>query len=147
MRKLISWFFLLILAACNRPTPIPPPPIPGPAVLGDGVLIANWEYFGPNAVERLPELSANVKEVGNDVYEVRLVQKERGFDLVWSQLPCATQPVIIIHDNASIEFWPGEGVGFCEAMSVLHMLTVEFQTTTPIEKWEFVLYPPPESDG
>lgn len=150
MRQLIPTAALLVglaLSACTTET-LTPPPVQGPAVIGDNVEIEAWEYLGPEAVESLPSLSAGVRDVGKDIYQVRLIQKDSGFDLVWGQLPCATQPVVVVHADASIEFWPGEGLGeVCEAMEVFHKLTVKWHTTVPFEQWEFTLHPPPEPDA
>jgi hypothetical protein len=119
--------------------------------LGDNVEIKGWEYLGPESVDHFPPLSANVREVGNGVYEIRLVRREYGFDLVWGQLPCATQPVVIVHADAFIEFWPGTQPAAqtepCEAMSVGHMLTVQWETDMPFEEWSFILHPPPEPES
>lgn len=126
-------------------TPIPPP-VQGPAVLGDNVEIKDWEYLGPESVEFFPSLSANVREVGKEIY---LVRRNDGFDLVWGQLPCATQPVMIVHADAVIEFWPGTGIANieepCEAMLVGHRLTVQWETDIPFEEWKFIFHPPPLS--
>ena len=134
------------MSACAKE--VPPPPVQGPAVLSDGIEIEDWEYLGPNAVESFPQLSATVREVGNDIYQARLIQRDDGFELVWSQLPCATQPVVVIHADMSIEFWPGESVDpHCVAMGVLHMLTVRLHTDIPTEQWEFTIHTPPEPDA
>ena len=131
-------------------TPIPPP-VQGPAVLGDNVEIKDWEYLGPESVESFPSLSANVKEVGNNVYEIRLVRTDYGFDLIWTEFPCATQPVVIVHADAVIEFWPGgkpaARIEPCEAMSVGHMLTVQWDIDIPFEQWKFILHPPPQPEA
>jgi hypothetical protein len=125
------------------PAPIPPA-VQGPAVLGDGVKIEDWEYLGPEAIESFPPLSTTVREVGADIQEVRLGWRPDGFDLVWNQFPCATEPVLVVRADATIEFWSGEIVGpDCEAMAVLHMLTVNWQTSIPFEDWNFILHSPP----
>jgi hypothetical protein len=167
MPRFITTFLFISLTctACtiiiSTPTPSPPPPtatptaIPppaqGPAVIGDNVEIGDWEYLGPEAVESLPPLSASVREVGTDeedfykgLYEARLVWIEDGLELLWITYPCSTQPVVVVHSDATIEFWPGEIVGpDCEAMGVIHKLTVQWQTSIPFEDWKFILHPPP----
>lgn len=153
-------FFLLInliSIACSTSTPTPtptsasqtstpiPPPVQGPAVLGDNVEIKDWEYLGPESVESFPSLSANVREVGREIY---LVRRDYGFDLVWLEVVCATQPVVIVHADAVIDFWPGGSIEeTCEAMGVGHMLTVQWETDIPFEKWKFIFHPPPEPES
>jgi hypothetical protein len=137
----------LTLSACTRIAPIPPP-VEGPAVVGDGVEIEAWEYLGPDMYGSQPPLPADAIEVGNDIYDVRLLWKKDGFDLVWSTFLCATQPVVVVHADASIEFWPGESVEpRCVAMGVSHMLTVKMHTSIPPEQWKFTLHPPPEPEA
>jgi len=124
-------------------TPIPPP-VQGPAVLGDNVEIEDWEYLGPESIESFPSRSANVRGVGKDIY---LVRRDYGFDLVWSQVVCATQPVVIVHADAVIEFWPAAKIEPCEAMGVGHMLTVQWDTDIPFGAWKFIFHPPPEPEA
>jgi hypothetical protein len=118
MHRLLTTFLFisLIFTACTISTPTPgpptqtatptliPPPAQGPVVLGDEVEIEKWEYLGPDAVELFPVLSANVRDVGNDVDQVRLVWKEDGFELFWITYRCSTQPVLVVHADATIEF-------------------------------------------
>ena len=151
----VLFLFLLIgfiFTACSTSTPIPtsqtstpiPPPVQGPAVLGDNIEIKDWEYLGPESIESFPSPSANVREVGKEIY---LVRRDDGFDLVWGQLPCATQPVVIVHVDAVIEFWPGAAIKEpCEAMLVGHMLTVQWETDIPFE-WNFIFHPSPQPES
>jgi hypothetical protein len=109
--------------------------------LGDNVEIKDWEYLGPESVESFPLLSADVREVGREIY---LVRRDYGFDLVWLEVVCATQPVVSVHADAVIEFWPGASIEeTCEAMGVGHMLTVQWETDIPFEQWKFTLHRPP----
>jgi hypothetical protein len=142
--------------------------VQGPAVVGDGIEIEAWEYLGPDMAGIRPPLPADAMEVGNDIYEARLSWKEDRFDLVWSSFLCATQPVVVVHADATIEFWPGEitdqfavyideeSIEFgrgenvepqCVAMGVSHMLTVKMHTDIPSNQWTFTLHPPPEPDA
>ena len=157
----LSLFLLIdfIFTACSTSTPTStpvspfqtstptPPPVQGPAVLGDNVEIKDWEYLGPESVESFPLPSANVREVGDSEYEIRLIRKDYGFDLVWTEFPCATQPVVIVYADGVIEFWsggkPAERIEPCEAMSVGHMLTVQWDTDIPFEQWKFIFHRPP----
>jgi hypothetical protein len=158
-RSFVVILFLLIdfiFKSCSTSTPIStpqtstpiPPPVQGPAVLGDNVEIKDWEYLGPESVESFPSLSANVREVGKDIY---LVRRDYGFDLVWIQLPCATEPVMIVHADAVIEFWPAAKIESteppCEAMGMGHMLTVRWETDIPFDEWKFIFHPPPEPEA
>lgn len=113
--------------------------------MGQGVEIESWEYLGPDAVESMPFPSANVRAVDFSTWEIRLIRTENGFELVWGELPCSTQPVVIVHAEATIEFWPGEGTnpGFCEAMQAFHKLSVQWETDIPFDEWEFIFHPPP----
>lgn len=131
------------MAASQTSTSIPPP-VQGPAVLGDNVGIKDWEYLGLESVESFPSLSANVREVGKDIY---LVRKDYGFDLIWLEVSCATQPVAIVHADAVIEFWPAAKIEPCEAMGVGHMLTVQWETDIPFAEWKFIFHPPPEPES
>ena len=160
--RLIPTFILigLIVVACNTPgsgpTPTPsstpptviptpiPPPVQGPAVVGDKVEIEDWEYLGPESIESLPPLSDTVREVGpDDVFEARLAWRPDGFDLVWIAFPCAKEPVVVVHADATIEFWPADRIWpTCEAMAVVHMLTAQWQTSIPFEDWKFIYHPP-----
>ena len=119
-------------------TPIPPP-VQGPAVLGDGVEIEDWEYLGPESIESFPSLSANVREVGRDLY---LVRRDYGFDLMWIQVVCASQPVVVIRADAVIEFWSATKIPPCEAMGVGHVLNVHWETDIPFDEWKFIFHPP-----
>lgn len=159
IRSLIfTTFLLIILTSCSPPTqtqtppktiPSPtvvPPPVQGPAVLGDNVEIEAWQYLGPEAVEAMPNSSTTVRNVDVSPYEMRLVRKNDGFELIWFQVACATYPVVVVHPDAVIEFWHGE-VPFCEAMGVLHQLTVQWQTDIAFEDWKFIFHPPPEPES
>lgn len=129
------------------PTPtLIPPPVQGPAVLGDNVEIGEWEYLGPEAVESLPNLSATVRNVDVSHHEIRLIRNEDGFELVWSQVVCATQPVVVVRADAVIEFWHGE-IPPCEDMGVFHKLTVQWQTDIPFEDWKFIFHPSPAPES
>lgn len=158
IRALIFTAFILeTLTACatvtTTPTPytIPastliPPPIQGPAVLGDHV--ENWEYLGPEAVESMPVASDNVRNVDAALREIRLIRTEDGFELVWIELICSTQPVVVVHSDARIEFWPGASVNpDCEEMGVGHKLTVQWQTDIPFGEWKFIFHPPPPPES
>ena len=139
-------------AVTGDASPPIPPPVQGPAVIGDDAVgIEDWEYLGPNAIQALPLpqwLGTDAREVGTDLNPVWLVPNEGGFDLAWGQFPCATQPVVVVHANNSIEFWPGDIVGEdCDAMGTFHLLTVKLQPNIPLDQWQFTLHPPSGSDG
>jgi len=111
------------------------------------VEIVDWECLGPDAAESLPPLSVEVREVGDDVHQARLIWKDDGFELVRGGLVCATQPVVVVHDDVSIGFCPGEIIGEdCVAREAFHKLTVELYTSLPFDQWRFTLYPPPDVD-
>jgi hypothetical protein len=141
---IILVLLVVAVSTCTKDTPLPPP-VQGPAVLADAHLeIFDWEYLGPDAVDSLPSLSAKVREVGDDVHQARLVWKDDGFELVWGGFVCATQPVVVVHNDLSIEFWPGEILGDdCIAREAFHKLTVELHTSIPL----YQLNNPGESPG
>lgn len=150
---------LVILTACSSsistevlqtpPSPtLIPPPAQGPAVLGDNVELESWEYLGPESVDSLPNPSATIRKVDVSPYEIRLLNTDEGFKLVWGALLCSTQPVVVVHSDAMIEFWPGESTNpDCVEMQVLHLLTVQWQTDIPFENWNFIFHPPPEPES
>ena len=115
------------------------------------VEIEEWEYFGPNAIQALPLPQCSdtgAREVGTDLNPVWLVPNKGGFDLAWGQFACATRPVVVVHANNSIEFWPGDIVGEdCDAKGTFHLLTVKLQPNIPLDQWQFTLHPPSGSDG
>ena len=122
---------------------LPTPTVPGPTVMGKGTEIETWNYFGPDATQSIPAPSSNIRDVGNEVYEARLIQTENGFDIVWGQMRCATQPTVIVYADATIEFWPGDIVGEdCEAAELFHKLTVTWHTNVPFGQWDFIFHPP-----
>lgn len=160
MRSLVfTAFVFVILTACSTPTPsktpqttpsptLLPPPVQGPAVLGDNVELEGWEYLGPEVIEALPNASATVREVDILPYQIRLIKTEEGFDLAWGALLCSTQPVVVVHSEATIEFWPGESTNpDCVEKGVLHLLTVQWQTDIPFENWKFIFHPPPKPES
>lgn len=135
-RVLIMLIVGLILAGCSTP-----PPVQGPAVQGDGVVIEDWQYLGPEAVNE-PPAAANVSAFGADAYEAWVIWTDAGFDLVYAHFPCPTQPVLIVHAG-SMELWPGAHVNAnCGASRVYHKITVALQTDVPPEQWRFTLHPP-----
>jgi hypothetical protein len=145
---IILVLLVVAVSTCTKDAPLPPP-VQGSAVLADAsVEIVDREYLGPDEVDSLPSLSAKVREVGDDVHQARLVWKDDGFELVWGGFVCATRPVVIVHSDLSIEFWPGEIIDEdCVAWAALHKLTVELYTSIPFEQWKFTLHPPPDVDA
>ena len=127
------------------------PPLQGPAVIGDGIEIAAWAYLGPDADgsrARLQSLSSEVQEFGDAVKTVWLLPTEGGFQLEWGEVLCATEPIVIVHADALIEFWPGDIVGeTCEDKETFHQLTVEIAGNVSPEQWEVVVHPPPMPDA
>ena len=66
----------------------------------------------------------------------------------WGGFVCATRPVVIVHGDLSIVFWPGEIIDEdCVAWEAFHKLTVELYTSIPFEQWKFTLHPPSEVDA
>lgn len=136
------------ISACTTEAKSPATPtIQGPAVTGNNVEIEAWEYLGADVVELLPLPADDVKVFGNEVYQGRLIRTADGFDLIWGQIRCANQPIVTIHADATIEFWPGghdkiEG-RVCESAEVFHKLSVKWNTDIPFEQWNLVFHSPP----
>ena len=156
----------LTMTACTRVEPASEPmvqesasstesstlsPVQGPDVIGDGIEIEEWDYLGPDMDGSRPALEPsdpNIQEFGNNQIPILLFPTEGGFDLEWGTFACSTQPVAVVRDDATIEFWPGEIVGeYCDAMSVAHRLSVEIADNVPSEQWEVILHPPPMPDA
>ena len=142
----------LLLTACGNttaqtPNPtsttdIPATPIQGPAVISNDIDISDWEYLGHEAVTAEPASADKVSEFGDSRNNARLVETEAGYELIWGALPCSTQPVVVIAE-ASLDLWPGESVRpDCDAMAVIHLITITTEITTPLDQWTLTLHPP-----
>lgn len=106
-------------------------------------IIESWEYLNPRSEETLASfLSRDPKSIGfgPSQYEAYIIWREGGFDLVWGNFICSTQPSLII-DNITIELWLNDGIwDDCDAAQVTHAFKVELATDIPIEEWAYTLY-------
>jgi hypothetical protein len=76
-------------------------------------------------------------------YEIRLRETAVGFDLIWGNFPCSTQPVLFIQPGNQLEFWPGNRVGdVCEAMERGHVISVSLNQNVPLADWQFIFHAP-----
>ncbi len=123
------------------------PPVQGPAAIGDGIEVADWAYLGPDedgSRSRLQSLSSEVQEFGDAVKTVWLLPTEGGFQLEWGEVLCATEPIVVVHADASIDFWAGGIVGeTCDDKEIFHQLTVEIAGNTSPEQWQVIVHPSP----
>ena len=142
----------LLLTACGNttaqnpnPTPttdIPATPIQGPAVISNDGAITAWAYLGHESVTAEPASADKVSEFGDSRNSARLAETEKGYELIWDALPCSTQPIVVIAE-ASLDLWPGESVRpDCDAMAVVHLMTITTEITTPLDQWTLTLHPP-----
>jgi hypothetical protein len=117
-------------------------PVQGPAVISHDpdLQVTEWDYSMPE----FPPALENVRELDELHYEIRLAETAVGFDLVWSNYPCSTEPVLFIQPGHQLELWPGNIVGEgCESMSVEHMFSVSLEQNVPLDDWQFILHAPP----
>lgn len=120
-------------------------PVQGPAVLSHDpdLLVTNWEYLGPEAAAEFPPASEGVRVLDEMHYEIRLRETAVGFDLIWGNFPCSTQPVLFIQPGNQLEFWPGNRVGdVCEAMERGHVISVSLNQNVPLADWQFIFHAP-----
>ena len=120
-------------------------PVPGPAVISHDpdLPVTGWEYLGLDSVTEFPLASESVRVLDELHYEIRLRETAVGFDLIWGNFLCSTQPVLYIQPGDRLEFWPGNIVGDdCEAMEVGHMISVSLDKNVPLADWQFVFHAP-----
>ncbi|NOK59400.1 MAG: hypothetical protein GFH27_549283n140 [Chloroflexi bacterium AL-W] len=117
-------------------------PLQGPAVISNDSAITAWAYLGHESVTADPASADKVREFGDRIQRAWLVENEEGYELIWVALPCSTQPIVVIAE-ASLDLWPGESVRpDCDAMSVVHLITITTEITTLLEQWTLTLHPP-----
>jgi len=121
-------------------------PMQGPAVVSydPNVPVTHWEYLGPEAADEFPPQSERVRVLNELHYEIRLVETAVGFDLIWGDFICSTQPVLLIQPGNRLEFWPGSIVGdYCVAMEAGHVISVSLEQPVPLAEWQFIFHAPP----
>ncbi len=129
----------------NLYSPSAESPVQGPAVISHDpdLLVVEWEYLGPESAAEFPSASESVRVLDDLHYEIRLRETAVGFDLIWGNLLCSTQPVLFIQPDNRLEFWPGSIVGDdCVAMEAIHVITVSLDPNVPLADWQFVIHAP-----
>lgn len=107
------------------------------------VQLRDWLYHGANSADQIPPASDSVRVLDELHYEIRLVETASGFDLIWSNLPCSTQPALTIEPEKTLVFAVGDIVGEdCEAMGVGHRLSVTLMEPVPLTAWQFEFVAP-----
>ncbi len=127
-------------------TPAAESPVSGPAVTSHDpdLLVTGWEYLGPESAAEFPPASESVRVLNELHYEIRLRQTAVGFDLIWGDFLCSTQPVLFIQPDNRLEFWPGSIVGDdCVAMEAIHVISVSLDQNVPLADWQFIFHAPP----
>lgn len=69
-----------------------------------------------------------------------MVWREGGFDLIWGNYFCSTEPVLIIKET-TISLWLNDGIwDDCESSQEMHTFKVELETNIPREEWTYILH-------
>jgi hypothetical protein len=126
----------------SEQTPVPQ----GPSIISNSsdTVVESWKYISPRSEEALvsfPSSASGAIEFGPEHYEAYIVWRTGGFDLIWGNFACSTQPILVIK-NKTIELWLNNAVWEdCEAAEVIHAFKVELETDIPPEEWIYILYP------
>ncbi len=121
----------------------------GPLVAStnSNAVVTGWQYLSPRAEEAWQGFPISVNDPGPDVIrfgehpeDAYLRWREDGFDLVWYDVICSTQPVVVI-EGTTISLWPNRHIWEdCEAAGVTHAFRVELETTIPQEAWHYEIH-------
>lgn len=143
-------FICLLFISCRSETnsvELEPTPTPqGPSVISNNpdAIVESWEYISPRAEDALisfPSGNPEAIEFGPEHYEAYIVWREGGFDLVWGNFFCSTQPILTI-DHVIIELWLNDGIwDDCISEQAIHAFKVEVKTNIPPEEWTYILHP------
>ncbi len=117
-------------------------PVQGPAVVSHDpdLQVTEWEY----SIPEFPPTFENARELDELHYEIRLAETAVGFDLIWGNFPCSTEPVLFLQPGNRLEFWPGNIVGEdCDAMEAIHVISVSLNQNVPLDDWQFIFHAPP----
>lgn len=148
--KYLVVFICLLSVGCHSETssvePKPTPTPQGPSVISNNpnAVVESWEYLSPRSEEALtsfPSRDPEAVEFGPDNSEAYIVWRKGGFDLIWGNVICSTQPILTI-DNVTIELWLNDAIwDDCEAAETRHAFKVELKTDIPPEEWTYILHP------
>ncbi|MEI2610454.1 MAG: hypothetical protein V9G20_17645 [Candidatus Promineifilaceae bacterium] len=117
----------------------------GPTVISNNpnAIIKSWEYLNPRSEEALTSfLSRDPKSIGfgPERYEAYIIWRKGGFDLVWGNFICSTQPILTIN-NTIIDLWLNDAIwDDCDAAQVIHAFKVELETDIPTGEWTYVIH-------
>ncbi len=142
-------FACLLLVSCRSKTSLvelePTPTPQGPSVISNNpnAVIKSWEYISPRSEDALtsfPVRNSDAIGFGPDAYEAYIVWHEGGFDLIWGNFSCSTQPILIVEET-TITLWLNDGIwDDCVAAEVIHAFKVKMETDIPIEEWAYILH-------
>ena len=115
--------------------------IEGPMVLSldPDIIVEKWDYLSPEQLSQsdnplvLPDSDGIT--LGDEQYRALIIGTEQGFDLYWGELPCATQPVLLIKENAVLELFGGKHPPsplVCHAVERSHAFIVTLSSATPL---------------
>jgi hypothetical protein len=127
----------------SEPTALPTPQ--GPAVISNnpGAIIQSWEYINPRSEKALTSFPTHDPEaikLGSEPYEAYVVWRKDGFDLIWGNFICSTQPILTI-ENTTIELWLNDGIwDDCDAAEVIHAFKIDLETDIPTEEWTYIIH-------
>lgn len=156
LKFLLAFISLLLLLRCNNEQHLPE----SDTLSGSGnaqvinntsnIVIENWEYLSPRSDEALQSFPSQDSEAiafGSDKHEAYIVWHEDGFDVIWGNVICSTEPILTIGE-ATIALWLNDGIwDDCEDAQVTHAFRVELVTDIPLEAWTYSVHtnaPPSE---
>ena len=131
--------------AAAAPLTVTPLPIGPLAVsLNPDVVIVDWQYLDPSNTEAWEEfgfsrhpVEPGTIDLGSKTNEAYAHWHEEGFDLIWWDFPCATQPVMVI-EGTTVGLWRDDHSFYhCEAEAAPHVFRIEVETTIPQEAWRY----------
>ena len=149
--RLLFICMCLLSAGCGNPENSPDfsataSPTPrGPAVMNDNpdVILQSWEYIHPHSDKALvsfPSDDPEAIEFGPEHYEAYMVWRESGFDLIWGNVFCSTEPILVIKEE-KISLWLNDSIwNYCESSQEMHTFKVNLETNIPPEEWTYILH-------
>jgi hypothetical protein len=154
LRFLVVLTCLFFVSCRSEPDSVESPPTSqGPSVISNNpdAVVESWEYISPRSEEAFtsfPSSDPEAVKFGSELDETYIVWRKGGFDLIWGNVICSTQPILTIEDT-TIELWLNDGIWEdCEAAETIHAFKVELETDIPTEGWTYVVHQdaPPSFD-